>query len=134
LSAVAILTRPNAYHSSVQEKNKRPDSRRDSEEAAYHRHSKKGADGRSVGRGFDYTCIRKLVGKVRNETVVEIDRAQIEARLAFTRENYRMCAWNRSESYAGRPKIKMASASPWRVIAHLPVIISQWTALNLKIP
>ena len=33
------------------------------------------------GRGFDYTYIRKLVGKVRTEIVVEIDRAQIEPRL-----------------------------------------------------
>jgi hypothetical protein len=33
------------------------------------------------GRGFDYTYIRKLVGKVRNEIVLEIDRAQIEPRL-----------------------------------------------------
>jgi hypothetical protein len=42
------------------------------------------------GRGFNYEYIRKLVGKVRNEIVVEIDRTQIEQRLAFTRENYRM--------------------------------------------
>jgi hypothetical protein len=32
----------------------------------------------------------RLIGKVRNEIVIEIDRAQIEPRLAFTRENYRM--------------------------------------------
>jgi hypothetical protein len=42
------------------------------------------------GRGFDYEYIRKLVDKVRNEIVVEIDRAQIEQRMAFTRENYRV--------------------------------------------
>jgi hypothetical protein len=42
------------------------------------------------GRGFDYEYIRRLVGKVRNEIVIEIDRAQIEPRLAFTRENYRL--------------------------------------------
>jgi hypothetical protein len=40
------------------------------------------------GRGFDYEYIRKLVGKVRNEIMVEVDRARIEPRLAFTRENY----------------------------------------------
>ncbi len=42
------------------------------------------------GRGFDYEYIRKLVGKVRNEIVIEIDRAQIEPRLASLRENYRL--------------------------------------------
>jgi hypothetical protein len=61
--------------------NRTPDSRRDGEEAAYHRHGDKGADGEVFGRGFDYTYSRKLVGKVRTEIVVEIDRAQIEPRL-----------------------------------------------------
>jgi hypothetical protein len=42
------------------------------------------------GRGFDYEYIRKLTGKVRNEIVVEIDCTQIEQRMAFTRENYRL--------------------------------------------
>jgi hypothetical protein len=42
------------------------------------------------GRGFDYTYIRKLTGKVRNEIAYEIDSAKIEPRLAFTRENYRV--------------------------------------------
>jgi predicted phage terminase large subunit-like protein len=32
------------------------------------------------GRGFDYEHIRKLIGKVRNEIVTEIDRTQIERR------------------------------------------------------
>jgi hypothetical protein len=42
------------------------------------------------GRGFGYEYIRILVYKVRNEIVVEIDRTQIEQRMAFTRENYRL--------------------------------------------
>jgi hypothetical protein len=42
------------------------------------------------GRGFDYTYIRKLIGKVRNELAFEVDHAKIEPRLAFSRENYRM--------------------------------------------
>jgi hypothetical protein len=42
------------------------------------------------GRGFDYTYIRKLTGKVRNEISYEIDSATIEPRLASLRENYRM--------------------------------------------
>jgi hypothetical protein len=41
-------------------------------------------------RGFDYTYIRKLVGKVRNAISYEIDTAKIEPRLASVRENYRM--------------------------------------------
>ena len=41
-------------------------------------------------RGFDYTYVRKLVGKVRNEISYEIDTAKIEPRLAAMRENYRL--------------------------------------------
>jgi hypothetical protein len=60
-------------------------------------------------RGFDYTYIRKLVGKVRNEISYEIDSAKIEPRLAAARENYRVVrerltqiAWWKEE-YGGRP-------------------------------
>src|SRR5579862_4414616 len=42
------------------------------------------------GRDFHFSYLRKLVGKVRNEIVVEVDRAQIEPRLAQLRENYRL--------------------------------------------
>jgi hypothetical protein len=64
------------------------------------------------GRGFDYEYIRKLVGKVRHEIVSEIDRAQIEPRLAFTRENYRMMReelmkivyWKLEDNEVGLPK------------------------------
>ena len=45
---------------------------------------------KTFGRGFDYEYIRRLIGKVRNEIVVEVDRAQIEPRLASLRENYRL--------------------------------------------
>jgi hypothetical protein len=49
---------------------------------------------------------------VRNEIGVEIDRAQIEPRLAFTRENYRMMReeqmkivyWKPEDSEVGLPK------------------------------
>ena len=34
------------------------------------------------GRGFDYEYIRRLIGKVRNEIVHDVDRATIEPRLA----------------------------------------------------
>jgi hypothetical protein len=64
------------------------------------------------GRGFDYEYIRKLTGKVRNEIVVEIDRAKIEPRLAFMRENYRMIReellkivyWTPATAVEGVPK------------------------------
>jgi hypothetical protein len=45
---------------------------------------------KTFGRGFDYEYIRRLTGKVRNQIVVEVDRAQIEPRLASLRENYRL--------------------------------------------
>jgi len=41
-------------------------------------------------RGFSYQYVAKLVEKVAREAIVEVDRAKIEQRLAFTRENARM--------------------------------------------
>lgn len=41
---------------------------------------------KEYGRDFHFSYLRKLVGKVRNEIAAEIDRAQIEPRLAFTRD------------------------------------------------
>jgi hypothetical protein len=62
-------------------------------------------------RGFDYTYIRKLVGKVRNEISYEIDTAKIEPRLAPMREYYRLVrerlaqiVWWKPE-YGGKPPI-----------------------------
>src|SRR5712691_4223901 len=45
---------------------------------------------KEYGRDFHHSYIRKLVGKVRNQLMVEVDRAQIEPRLAELRENYRV--------------------------------------------
>jgi hypothetical protein len=45
---------------------------------------------KEFGRDFHFSYLRKLVGKVRNQLTVDIDRAQIEQRMAFSRENYRM--------------------------------------------
>jgi hypothetical protein len=42
------------------------------------------------GRGFDYEYIRRLTGQVRNDLTVDVDRAQIEPRLAALRENCRL--------------------------------------------
>jgi hypothetical protein len=41
-------------------------------------------------RGFSYRYIAKLADKVGHQALIEADRTQIEERLAFTRENYRM--------------------------------------------
>ncbi len=45
---------------------------------------------KEYGRDFHFSYLRKLVGKVRNEMTVELDRTRIEERMNFTRENYRM--------------------------------------------
>lgn len=41
-------------------------------------------------RSFDWRYVKKLAEKVERHMLVEIDRAKIDERLAFTRENYRM--------------------------------------------
>jgi hypothetical protein len=41
-------------------------------------------------RGFSYRYIAKLADKVARQALIEADRTQIEERLAFTRENYRI--------------------------------------------
>jgi hypothetical protein len=45
---------------------------------------------RRFNREFKHQYLAKLPEKVARQTLVEIDRAQIEQRMAFTRENYRM--------------------------------------------
>jgi hypothetical protein len=39
---------------------------------------------------FDPRYIKRLSGKVSRQTLIELDRTQIEQRLKFTQENYRM--------------------------------------------
>jgi hypothetical protein len=41
-------------------------------------------------KGFSYQYVAKLVDKVAREGLIEGDRTQIEQRMQFTRENYRM--------------------------------------------
>jgi hypothetical protein len=63
-------------------------------------------------RGFSYQYVARLVEKVARESMVEIDRAQIEERMAFTRENYRMMReqllkivyWTPADHIEGMPK------------------------------
>ena len=45
---------------------------------------------KEYGRDFHFSYLRKLVGKVRNEIMHEVDRSTIEPRLASLRENYRV--------------------------------------------
>lgn len=42
------------------------------------------------GREFDRDYLSRLSNKIARQTVVEVDRAKIEERMSFTRENYRM--------------------------------------------
>ena len=41
-------------------------------------------------REFDQGYIKKLTDKIERQMLIEVDRAKIEERMAFTRENYRM--------------------------------------------
>jgi hypothetical protein len=67
---------------------------------------------KEYGRDFHFTYLRRLVGKVRNEIVHDVDRATIEPRLAELRENYRVMReellkivyWNPETATSGLPK------------------------------
>jgi hypothetical protein len=70
----------------------------------------------TLERQFNCTFARdylaKITNKVARETRVEIDRIQIEQRMAFTRENYRMMReellkvvyWTIDDHEVGMPK------------------------------
>jgi hypothetical protein len=45
---------------------------------------------KKFNRGFSYRYIAKLADKIARQALVEADRTQVEERLAFTRENYRI--------------------------------------------
>lgn len=45
---------------------------------------------KKFNRGFSYRYIAKLADKIARQALIEADRTQIEERLAFTRENYRI--------------------------------------------
>src|SRR5277367_4828877 len=67
---------------------------------------------KEYGRDFHFSYLRKLVGKVRNEIVHDVDRATIAPRLAELRENYRLMReellkivyWNPETAPVGVPK------------------------------
>ena len=41
-------------------------------------------------RGFSHQYVSKIADKVAREGIIQSDRTQIEERMTFTRENYRM--------------------------------------------
>src|SRR3954469_11852673 len=45
---------------------------------------------KKFNRGFSYRYIAKLADKIARQALIEADRTQIEERVAFTRENYRI--------------------------------------------
>jgi hypothetical protein len=45
---------------------------------------------KKFNRGFSYRYIAKLADKIARQALIEADRTQVEERLAFTRENYRI--------------------------------------------
>jgi hypothetical protein len=67
---------------------------------------------RHFNRTFARDYLSKMNEKVARETLVEIDRAKIEERIAFTRENYRMMRdelmkivyWKPEDNQVGLPK------------------------------
>ena len=64
------------------------------------------------GRGFSHQYVSKIADKVAREALVVADRTQIEERMNFTRENYRMMReallkivyWNRNTTDKGAPR------------------------------
>jgi hypothetical protein len=79
-------------------------------------------------RGFSHQYVSKIADKVAREALIVADRRQIEERMDFTRENYRMMReellkivyWKdghyRCECNVGDvPKAAMLIASPLRV-------------------
>lgn len=63
-------------------------------------------------RGFSHQYVSKIADKVAREALVVADRTQIEQRMNFTRENYRMMReallkivyWNRDTADKGAPR------------------------------
>ena len=62
-------------------------------------------------RGFSHQYVSKIADKVARESLVDVDRTQIEQRLNFTRENYRVVRerlmkiiyWNADDNPGARP-------------------------------
>ena len=91
---------------------------------------------KEYGRDFHFSYLRKLVGKVRNEIVHDVDRATIEPRLAELRENYRVMReellkiiyWNPETAPQGVPKPLVRD----RVEAAKSVVMLDLAVLNAE--
>jgi hypothetical protein len=78
---------------------------------AHHRGQEKALEAH-FNRGFAYNYVAKVADKVAREGLIEIDRTQIEQRIAFTRENYRMMReellkivyWTPADHEEGKPR------------------------------
>jgi hypothetical protein len=53
-------------------------------------------------RGFSHQYVSKIADKVAREALIQADRTQIEERMNFTRENYRMMGEELCGSSTGR--------------------------------
>jgi hypothetical protein len=72
-------------------------------------------------RGFSHQYVSKIADRVARESLIDADRTQIEQRLNFTRENYRMMREELPRSSTGPliPRLK-ANASPPLATASKP--------------
>lgn len=82
-------------------------------------------------RDFDRDYLARVVNKVTRQTVVEVDRAKIEERMAFTRENYRMVReklmeimyWKTDEHPGERPPQKRDVVEAAKSVAMLDLAL-----------
>src|ERR1700730_13457593 len=64
-------------------------------------------------RGFSHQYVSKISDKVAREGLVEADRTRIEARMIFTRENYRMMRERMLKCQGFRRKPCVAPPASW---------------------
>lgn len=91
---------------------------------------------KDYGRDFHFSYLRKLVGKVRNEIMHDVDRATIEPRLAELKENYRVMReellkivyWTPENALPGAPKALVRD----RVEAAKSVVMLDLAVLNAE--
>lgn len=90
-----------------------------------------------LNRTFDRKYLKKLYEKVARESRVELDRMQIEQRMSFTRENYRMMReellkivyWTPDDNLQGMPK----PLAKDRIEAAKNVVMMDLALLNAEI-
>jgi hypothetical protein len=88
-------------------------------------------------RGFSHQYVSKIADKVAREGLIEADRTEIEERMSFTRENYRMMreellkivSWSPENAPAGSSKPRAAD----RIEAAKNVVMMDLALLNAEI-